>query len=88
MNRHRLIRATSPRLTPAADRVLLVVAVVLMLAGAGMLVADVLSPGITIPLITVGVTLVAIESVAKRAERRDKVAPARQDVRSHALRRP
>jgi hypothetical protein len=46
--------------TPVADRVLLGVAVLLMLGGAALLIADVVSSGVTIPLITVGIALVVI----------------------------
>ena len=46
--------------TPVADRVLLGLAVLLMLGGAALLIADVVSSGVTIPLITVGIALVVI----------------------------
>jgi hypothetical protein len=42
------------------DRALLVVAVVLMVGGVVLLLADVASGGVTIPLMTVGIALVVI----------------------------
>ena len=46
---------------------LLVVAVVLMLGGAALMLADLLSPGIAIPLIAVGI---ALSVVAQNRQRR------------------
>ena len=54
------------RLTPTADVVVLVLAVALMLGGVGMLLADVIGAGIAIPLIAVGIALVAIVQMDKR----------------------
>jgi membrane-bound ClpP family serine protease len=52
---------------------LLVVAVVLMLGGAALMLADLVSPGIAIPLIAVGIAL----SVVAQSRRR------RQHIPSH-----
>jgi hypothetical protein len=49
--------------TPVADRVLLGIAVVLMLGGAALLIADVVTSGVTIPLVTVGIALVVMAQV-------------------------
>jgi hypothetical protein len=48
------------RLTPAADVVVLFMAVALMLGSAVLLIADAFGAGIAIPLIAVGIALVAI----------------------------
>jgi hypothetical protein len=58
---------------PPTDFLLLVVAVVLMLGGAALMLADLVSPGIAIPLIAVGIAL----SVVTRSSRR------RQHIPSH-----
>jgi membrane-bound ClpP family serine protease len=55
------------------DFLLLVVAVVLMLGGAALMLADLVSPGIAIPLIAVGIAL----SVVAQSRRR------RQHIPSH-----
>jgi hypothetical protein len=58
---------------PPAEYLLLVVAVVLMLGGAALMLADLVSPGIAIPLIAVGIAL----SVVAQSRRR------RQHIPSH-----
>lgn len=58
---------------PPTEFLLLVVAVVLMLGGAALLLADLVSPGIAIPLIAVGIAL----SVVAQSRRR------RQHIPSH-----
>jgi hypothetical protein len=52
-----------PRLTPTAHRALFAVAVLLMLAAAVLMVAEILSAAIAIPVITIGIALVAIEQL-------------------------
>jgi hypothetical protein len=47
--------------TPPRDLVLLAVAIVLMLGGAVTLVGGWIAAGVAIPLITIGIALVAIE---------------------------
>jgi hypothetical protein len=66
MNRHVLAGADVSRLTPVADLGVRVAAIVLMLAGAVMLVADLVSAGIAIPLIAVGIALVVVEQADRR----------------------
>ena len=58
---------------PWTDVLLVVVAVVLMLGGAALMLADLVSPGIAIPLIAVGIAL----SVVAQSKRRHhhNVAP-------------
>ena len=58
---------------PPTEFLLLVVAVVLMLGGAALMLADLVSPGIAIPLIAVGIAL----SVVAQSRRR------RQHIPSH-----
>ena len=58
---------------PPTEFLLLVVAVVLMLGGAAFMLADLVSPGIAIPLIAVGIAL----SVVAQSRRR------RQHIPSH-----
>jgi hypothetical protein len=58
---------------PPTEFVVLVVAVVLMLGGAALMLADLVSPGIAIPLIAVGIAL----SVVAQSRRR------RQHIPSH-----
>jgi membrane-bound ClpP family serine protease len=58
---------------PPTDFLLHVVAVVLMLGGAALMLADLVSPGIAIPLIAVGIAL----SVVAQSRRR------RQHIPSH-----
>lgn len=58
---------------PPTEFLLLVVAVVLMLGGAGLMLADLISAGIAIPLIAVGIAL----SVVAQSRRR------RQHIPSH-----
>jgi hypothetical protein len=55
------------------DLALLVLAVVLMLGGAVMLVADAMHPGIAIPVIAVGIAITAIVQARRR----------RQQIQSH-----
>ena len=54
-----------PRLTPAADRRLLTLAVALMIAGVVMIFTD-LSAGVAIPAIAIGIALTAIVRLDKR----------------------
>ena len=58
---------------PPTELLLLVVAVLLMLGGAALMLADVVSPGIAVPLIAVGIAL----SVVAQSRRR------RQHIPSH-----
>ena len=51
---------------PSTDVLLVVIAVVLMLGGAALMLADLVSSGIAIPLIAVGIAL----SVVARSRRR------------------
>lgn len=67
-HRHEPI-ATGPRLTGTAERVVLVVATALMLGGALLMLADVIGAGIAIPLIAVGLALVAIDGLNRRRGR-------------------
>ena len=67
-HRYELI-PTGPRLTGTTERVVLVVATVLMLGGAILMLADVISAGIAIPLIAVGLALVAIAGLDRRRGR-------------------
>lgn len=62
----KLVSAVGPRLTPVADMAVQVAAVVLMVAGAVLMLTDVLDASIAIPLITIGIALVAIEQLRKR----------------------
>ena len=55
---------------PPVEFLLLVVAVLLMLGGAALMVADLVNPGIAIPLIAVGI---ALSVVAHRRRRRQHV---------------
>jgi hypothetical protein len=57
---------STPRLTLGVDLAVVVVAVVLMLGGAVLMLTDVVSAGIAIPLITVGIALIAMEQIGKR----------------------
>ena len=56
------------RLTPAIDRALLVLAVVLMVAGVVMIFTDA-SAGIAIPAMAVGIALTAIVTLHERRNR-------------------
>jgi hypothetical protein len=51
------------------DRALLAVAVVLMIGGVVLLLADVAGGGVTIPLMTVGIALVVIAEMDARRQR-------------------
>ena len=51
---------------PRTEFLLLVVAVVLMLGGAGLMFADLVSPGIAIPLIAVGIALAVVPQSRRR----------------------
>jgi hypothetical protein len=66
----KLVSASGPRLTPIVDRVVLAGAVVLLLAGAALMLADVLDASIAIPVIAIGVALVAIVQTDKRRRQR------------------
>jgi hypothetical protein len=65
----KLVPAGGPRLTPLVDLVVLAAAVVLLLAGAALMLTDVLAASIAIPVITIGVALVAIARTDKRRRR-------------------
>jgi hypothetical protein len=62
----KLVPAGGPRLTPGVDLALLVGAIVLMVVGAVLTLIEVLDPAIAIPVIAVGIALVAIGQVDKR----------------------
>ena len=57
---------------PPTELLLLVLAVVLMLGGAALMLADLVSPGIAIPLIAVGIAL----TVAAQSRRRRQHIPS------------
>ena len=65
MRRDMPIARGGPRLTPASERCLLVVAVMLMLAGLVLLFVGP-STSVAIPLITVGVALTVIVKIDQR----------------------
>jgi hypothetical protein len=65
----RPIPTGGPKLTPAADHAALAIAVVMMLGGAALMLADVLDAALAIPVIAVGIALVAIEQAEKRRPR-------------------
>jgi membrane-bound ClpP family serine protease len=50
------------------EPLLLVVAVVLMLGGAALMLADLVSPGIAIPLIAVGIALTVVAQHRRRRQ--------------------
>jgi uncharacterized membrane protein YphA (DoxX/SURF4 family) len=58
---------------PPPEFLLLVVAVVLLLGGAALMLADLVSPGIAIPLIAVGIAL----SVVAQSRHRRQHIPSR-----------
>ena len=53
---------------PPAEFLLLVVAIVLMLGGAGLMLADLVSPAIAIPLIAVGIALSVVGQHGRRRQ--------------------
>jgi hypothetical protein len=65
-----------PRLTPIADLVVQVAAVVLMLTGAALLLMDLLDESIAIPVIAVGIALVAVRFLPALAARYPGVSVA------------
>ena len=67
-HRHEPLPA-GPRLTGTTELVVLVVATVLMLGAAILMLIDAMRAGIAIPLIAVGVALVAIDQLNRRRER-------------------
>ena len=67
-HRHELTPA-GPRLTGTTELVVLVVATVLMLGAAILMLTDAMSAGIAIPLIAVGIALVAIDQLDRRRGR-------------------
>jgi len=69
MQRRHELMPTGPRLTGTTAHVVLVVATALMLGGAILMLADVISAGIAIPLIAVGIALVAIDALDRRRGR-------------------
>jgi hypothetical protein len=66
MKWHLTVPASGPRPSPGADLAVRTVAVALLLGGAAMLIAGVLSPGIAFPLIAIGLALVVIAQNDKR----------------------
>jgi hypothetical protein len=66
---HEIMPVGGPRLSEAADCALVGTAIVLMLGGASLMLADVVGAAIAIPIIAVGIALVAIEQVDKRRGR-------------------
>jgi hypothetical protein len=66
----KLVPAGGPHLTPLADLVVLAVAVVLLVAGAALVLTDVLDATMAIPVIAIGIALVAIEQSKKRRKER------------------
>ena len=58
---------------PPTELLLLVGAIVLMLGGAALMLADLVSPGIAIPLIAVGI---AVSVVAQTRRRRQHIPSA------------
>jgi hypothetical protein len=65
----KLVSAGGPRLTPLVDLVVLAAAIVLLLAGAALMLTDMLAASIAIPVITIGVALLAIARTDKRRRR-------------------
>jgi hypothetical protein len=51
------------KVASSRDRLLLAVAVVLMVGGVVLLLADVASGGVTIPLMTIGIALVVVAEI-------------------------
>jgi len=62
----KLVSASGPRVTPLVDRLVLAAAVVLLLAGAALMLVDLLDASIAIPAVALGVALVAIVQTHKR----------------------
>jgi hypothetical protein len=62
----KLVSAGGPHLTPLVDLVVLAAAIVLLLAGGALMLTDVLAASIAIPVIAIGVALVAIVQTDKR----------------------
>lgn len=62
----KLVPAGGPRLTPFADLVVRAAAVVLLLGGAALMLTDVLAASIAIPVIAIGLALVAIVQTNQR----------------------
>lgn len=69
MQGHEVSPPVGPRPTPGAERAVLLGAAALMLGGAVLMLADIVSAGMAIPLIAVGIALVAIEQAARRRRR-------------------
>jgi hypothetical protein len=69
MSSHDITPVSGPRLSESADCALLGTAIVLMLGGAILMLAEVVSAAIAIPIITIGIALVAIEQIDKRRGR-------------------
>ncbi len=67
-HRHEMVLA-GPRLTGTTELVVLVVATVLMLGAAILMLTDAMSAGSAIPLIAVGIALVAIDQLDRRRGR-------------------
>jgi hypothetical protein len=63
---HDITPHAGQRLTATTHLVVLVVAVALMLGGAVMLIADAIGAAIAIPLVAIGIALVAIAEMDKR----------------------
>jgi hypothetical protein len=62
----KLVPAGGLRFTPIADLAVVAAAVVLLLAGAALMLTDVLDASIAIPVIAIGAALVAVEQADKR----------------------
>jgi len=69
MKSHQPIAAAGPRLSHSADLTLRTLAVALLLAGAALFLADMLSPGIAFPLIAIGAALVVMPQIDRRRRR-------------------
>ena len=53
---------------PPTEFLVLVVAIVLMLGGAALMLAELVSPGIAIPLIAVGISLTVVAQSRRRRQ--------------------
>ena len=69
MSGHDITPVSGPRLSEGADCALVGTAIVLMLGGAILMLAEVVSAAIAIPIVAIGVALVAIEQVDRRRGR-------------------
>ena len=83
---HESIPTGGPNFSDDADMLVLMLAVLLMLGGAGLMLAEVVSAGFAIPVIAVGIALLAIEQVDKR--RHFPLSSRSGDQRAPASSRP